>query len=275
MVNIEKYVFNLFDLADLDSQASQNRYLTDVIGVMEKPKPLAKIPNKHGAIQQQIKFKITDGSNTIKVTFWDDFAKYFDDVLKQEIDYPIIIIIGCARVNKWSDEVVLSNAAATNFYLNIKHHSVTEMRRMLSKSSFARTNLAAPSIPFPKILTVQGIKNMGVDQTENEVLCQVKIRKLQELRSWFVQVCTSCYKKAEIVGNFYTCVHCPRKGSYAEKKFELCIFASDQTGPIDIMLEDREVRTLIGKTYYELRATMMKVLYKFLKLLRTRIALSK
>ncbi|XP_074374100.1 replication protein A 70 kDa DNA-binding subunit E-like [Apium graveolens] len=102
MVNIEKYIFDLFDLADLDSQASQNRYLTDVIGVMEKPKPLARIPNKHGAIQQHITFKITDESNTIKVTFWDDFAKYFDDVLKQEIDYPIIIIIGCARVNKWS-----------------------------------------------------------------------------------------------------------------------------------------------------------------------------
>lgn len=35
-------------------------------------------------------------------------------------------------------------------------------------------------------------------------------------------------------------------------RFQICIFASDETGAIDIQLEDREVRTLIGKTVFSI-----------------------
>lgn len=97
---------------------------------MEKPKPLAKIRNRHGILQDQIKFRITDGrwvftegtysvyttlscytqtqlhyvlmcSKYVKVTFWDEFAVRFSKALKPNLECPIIIVIGSVRVQEW------------------------------------------------------------------------------------------------------------------------------------------------------------------------------
>ena len=93
-------------------------------------------------------------STSVKVTFWDDFAHMFADECKEEIVFPLILIIGSARVQLWqgiklsylhiliyflhliaalyynTDEVVLSNVPATTIHINCNHCSVTEMRRM-------------------------------------------------------------------------------------------------------------------------------------------------
>ena len=35
-------------------------------------------------------------------------------------------------------------------------------------------------------------------------------------------------------------------------RFQVCVFASDESGAIDIMLENREIQNLIGKTVFDL-----------------------
>ncbi|XP_017256503.1 uncharacterized protein LOC108226060 [Daucus carota subsp. sativus] len=251
-VNIENYVFDFFDLSDLPSLSKQNMYLTDVIGVMEKPKPLAKIRNRHGILQDQIKFRITDGSKYVKVTFWDEFAVRFSKALKPNLEWPIIIVIGSVRVQEWKDEIGIANASATNFYLNCNHRKVAEIRKRLSNKSFPATNLDYGSNPSTNTFKVQAIKDFKEDKIQKEVFCQVKIRKIQNVSRWFVNVCTSCYKETEFTDNIYNCKYYDRTGSYPDKKFQICIFASDETGAIDIQLEDREVRTLIGKTVFSI-----------------------
>ncbi|XP_017256663.1 replication protein A 70 kDa DNA-binding subunit E-like [Daucus carota subsp. sativus] len=217
-VNIEKHVFDFFDLSDLKSLVNQQTYLADVIGVMEKPKPLAKIKNRHGILQDQIKFRIADGSTIVKVTFWDEFAVRFSAALKHNFQCPIIIIIGSARITEWSNEPTIANASPTSFYLNCDHRNVAEFRKRLSSESFPDMNLDYSTNATLDVYKVQSIKEFKEDQILKEVLCQVKIRKIQNISSWF----------------------------------QVCIFASDDTGAIDIMLEDREVRTVIGKSVFNI-----------------------
>uniref|UniRef100_A0A161ZWY5 Replication factor A C-terminal domain-containing protein n=1 Tax=Daucus carota subsp. sativus TaxID=79200 RepID=A0A161ZWY5_DAUCS len=251
-VNIEKHVFDFFDLSDLKSLVNQQTYLADVIGVMEKPKPLAKIKNRHGILQDQIKFRIADGSTIVKVTFWDEFAVRFSAALKHNFQCPIIIIIGSARITEWSNEPTIANASPTSFYLNCDHRNVAEFRKRLSSESFPDMNLDYSTNATLDVYKVQSIKEFKEDQILKEVLCQVKIRKIQNISSWFVNVCTSCYKETQLLENSYQCKFCDRKCSYPDKKFQVCIFASDDTGAIDIMLEDREVRTVIGKSVFNI-----------------------
>ncbi|WOG88852.1 hypothetical protein DCAR_0208087 [Daucus carota subsp. sativus] len=252
-VYIDQFVFDLYDLADLEPQSKQRKYLIDVLGIIvEKPKPLSLIKNKNGQLQHQFKFRITDGSNIVKVTFWDEFAVYFDQLLKQKFDYPLIIIIGSCKVTKWNEELDIGNAGPTTVHINIKHHGVNEMKKRLNSPGFNKSNLYVPTSRFPKLLTVAEIKTTTAEFIEVEFLVQVSIKKVQQVNSWFDYVCTSCYKVVSTVGNVFKCEECKRNVTYPDKKFQVCVFASDESGAIDIMLENREIQTLIGKTVFDL-----------------------
>lgn len=80
---IQHNMFDFFDLDDLKAIANQNTYLTDVIGVMHKEQPLEELTNNNGQKQVKIQFSITDGRCSIRVTFWDSFAKELEKALKK------------------------------------------------------------------------------------------------------------------------------------------------------------------------------------------------
>lgn len=63
----------------------------------------------------------------------------------------------------------------------------------------------------------------------------------------------SKYENCSTTANTFTvaCYNCIEL-TMQYNRFQICIFASDETGAIDIQLEDREVRTLIGKTVFSI-----------------------
>ncbi|KAK1369646.1 hypothetical protein POM88_035738 [Heracleum sosnowskyi] len=149
-----------------------------------------------------------------KLLFGMNLLSFFAEILKGDLEYPRILII---------EEVILTNVGATTFYINCNHHSVVEIRK----------------IRINTIYTVKDIQNLGDDFIE-------------EVRTWCHPICTSCYKKVEIVDNEDTCNFCKRIVPYEDKKFEVYMTASDETGSILLILEDREVRTLMGKTVFQM-----------------------
>lgn len=62
---------------------------------------LSRFTNKLGQPQSQIKFHKTDGKSSARVTFWDAYAEMFEDLLKEDLEYPIIIIISPGRITEW------------------------------------------------------------------------------------------------------------------------------------------------------------------------------
>nr|XP_017253595.1 PREDICTED: uncharacterized protein LOC108223717 [Daucus carota subsp. sativus] len=89
--------FDLFQFSDLKSQATQDVYLTDVIGIIKSKEEISRIPNK----QVKVKFVITDGSKNVNVTFWRSFAEEFEQAMSKELQQPVIIIIASARVTQY------------------------------------------------------------------------------------------------------------------------------------------------------------------------------
>ncbi|KAK1391365.1 hypothetical protein POM88_010421 [Heracleum sosnowskyi] len=125
--------FDFYDHAELDGIKNVNVNLTDVIGIIQNREDISlkDLVNRLGNKNLQTKFTITDGSSCVNVTFWDALAQSFTQQLQlQPPQEPVIIIITCCKVGSWNDEVDLSNAAATTFYMNHQHHSVGQMRKM-------------------------------------------------------------------------------------------------------------------------------------------------
>ncbi|KAK1351309.1 hypothetical protein POM88_054473 [Heracleum sosnowskyi] len=250
--SIERCWFDLYELGDLRPLSKQTTFLNDVIGVIEEHDLIGKIRNVNWVIQSQIKFKITDGSKSVQVTFWDEFAEYFAEMLKEETVYPVILIIGSARVTLWREEVILTNVGATTFYINCNHRSVVEIRKMIAQNMFSKNKLANGGKRCATIYMVKDIKNLGDDFIESHILCQVKLTKFQQVKTWCHPICTSCYERVHVLNNEDTCSFYKRVVPYADKKFEVYITANDETGSILLILEDREVRSLMGKTVFQM-----------------------
>ncbi|XP_017241069.1 uncharacterized protein LOC108213790 [Daucus carota subsp. sativus] len=251
-ISIEKTWFDFYDLAELKPLSTQTTYLTDVMGVMEKHDPIGKLTNRHGKVQSQLKFGITDGSTTAHVTLWDDFAELFSSMLKMDQEEYKILILGGARITKWGDEAVITHVHATTFYINYDIPCVHQLRKRIPHPSFKKDNIFKGRNRSPAVYKVKDIKELGEQYDETELICQVKIMEFEQVKNWFKPFCTSCYGECTVIGNLKTCSICNRTVPYAENRFELHTLASDETGQMKIILEDREVRRLIGKTALDL-----------------------
>lgn len=152
-VSIERAVFDLYNVGDLKDLSQQTTYLigikmttflqfnitrlfyilltqegkTDVVGIIKNTDlTLAKFKNRLQQSQTQMKFEITDGIHEAKVTFWDAFAEEFEEVIKQDLKYPLIIIIGCGRVSQWQGKysTFFHNLFIYMKYLNVTFNSI-------------------------------------------------------------------------------------------------------------------------------------------------------
>ncbi|KAK1358281.1 hypothetical protein POM88_051537 [Heracleum sosnowskyi] len=247
-VLIDKAAFDFYDIGDLKQLSQQTTYLTDVIGVVEEIELyLNNVRNRLGYMQTQMKFHLTDGRQSVKVTLWDELAELLDVTLKEDLEYPLIIIIGCGRVTEWQNKVQISNVAATTFYINYAHHSVTQMRKMLKQPEFAEYQKSFNRRSPPQLYTVEEIKNLGNDSIETEVLCKVRIEQLTKEETWWYAVCTSCYNVVKKIDKAYNCLKCCRDVPHPQIWYKLLILASDETGTIDILLGNLPSQKCIGK----------------------------
>ncbi|KAL1820259.1 hypothetical protein ACET3Z_015128 [Daucus carota] len=241
---IPKNMFDLFQFSDLKKVAQQVLYLADVIGILPKKEKLNDFNNRHGKPQKNIKFKLFDGKTKINVTFWDSFATQFIEALEKVTEDPIILIITSARVTSFHEQIDICNYSPTTFYINYDHHTVHKLRKDLNNPDFSKKQICAKTKSL-NLLTVEQIKNLGKDSIEDEVVCKAILKCLEEYTSWKYFVCTSCYTKVETDNNGYTCGACKREVVEPNQKFAIHVIASDPTGELDLMLDDRAVRTLL------------------------------
>ncbi|KAL1815832.1 hypothetical protein ACET3Z_018406 [Daucus carota] len=171
--------------------------LQDIVGVITDHEIyINNITNRHGEVQEQAKFAITDGSSLWKVIFWDKFARLFVKAIWEKMETPVIIIIAGCRVQNFN---------------------------------------------------IQQIQSLDKEFIQRNVLAHVNIMQVDGNQPWFLYVCTSCNSEVEPKDDLYFCQICTRIVPYPEIRFRLVVLASDITGTIQIILHDRQIRTLIGK----------------------------
>ncbi|KAK1387266.1 hypothetical protein POM88_015444 [Heracleum sosnowskyi] len=241
--------FDFYDHSELDNLRMNPMYLVDVVGIIQNRETIVvrDLLNKLGQHQSQAKFSITDGRSMVNVTFWDSLANnFYHDLLNQEED-PVIIIITSCRAGTWNGELDVSNVGATAFYLNHTHHTVKQIRKMLATPNYTKEILATQTKKKTELLKIKNIKILGADYIQAHVIVHVKITAVQETQNWYFHICTGCRVLIEMDNNIFYCNSCKRRIPYPEKRFKLPITVTDDTDSMEIMLDDRQVRTLIGK----------------------------
>ncbi|KAK1353477.1 hypothetical protein POM88_051842 [Heracleum sosnowskyi] len=247
--------FNFFEMEELTKLAKQNVYLADVVGVVIRRDNIRPVRNtKLGTDQMQVRMKMTDGKNKINVIFWDKFAEEFQqDIDSNQYEEPLILIIASGKVGVWKEETDICNFSPTAYYINYKHHSVQQLRKLVSQANFCQHINYSNSQPKKtlRLCTVAEIKNFNQDYILQEVVCQVKIKFVENNETWVYPRCTTCYKQIQFVEGNHICIRCKRRVPHPDKKFAICVLASDKTGDIEIILMDRPVRYAFGKNVFD------------------------
>ncbi|KAK1373016.1 hypothetical protein POM88_029209 [Heracleum sosnowskyi] len=241
--------FDFSDHTELHTLRKNPMYLVDIVGIIQNRENivLRNLVNKRDQNQSQVKFTITYGSSNINITFWDTLAHNFSRYLLQEVEDPVIIIITSCRAGTWNDELDVSNVGATAFYLNHNHHSVKQIRKMLEMPNYTKEILATQRKKKTELLTIADMKKLGGEYIEAHVLLHVNIKNVEEKQNWFYSICTECKNAFQMEDKVFYSSNCNRRIPHPEKRFRIQIMATDHSDKMDIILEDREVRTLIGK----------------------------
>ncbi|KAK1379518.1 hypothetical protein POM88_026262 [Heracleum sosnowskyi] len=82
---------------------------------------------------------------------------------------------------------------------------------------------------------------------ESQVMLFVQIKSVVDTQSWFMRTCTTCDHETEFNNDIFICKNCPRTVPHPDTKYKIHVIASDDTGDLEVIMHDREVRTLIGR----------------------------
>ncbi|KAL1811212.1 hypothetical protein ACET3Z_021277 [Daucus carota] len=195
---------------------------------------------------------IADKNLYLTVTFWDRMAEILNDEMAKETETPVIIIITSCKVGLWNGAVQLSNTAASKFYLNSSDPSVRELRKILKKPGTVLRTMGKPKRKIPELHSIDSIHTLGKEYIETEVITHVKFVAVDESVPWYRNVCTTCWNEVHINNDQFLCSLCNRIIPNADKKFQLAVMACDNSGELQILLKDRQVKTIIRKRVFDI-----------------------
>ncbi|WOH12422.1 hypothetical protein DCAR_0831926 [Daucus carota subsp. sativus] len=116
-----------------------------------------------------------------------------------------------------------------------------------AQGKFSKYNFVNHVKQKDETLTLADVKKLPINYAEKEIICKVKIKKVLETGVWFRYHCTSCYKIIEMKNGTLKCYRCSdRNVPEPDLRWEIHVQAEDKTGEIDILLLDREIRTIFN-----------------------------
>ncbi|KAK1387611.1 hypothetical protein POM88_015789 [Heracleum sosnowskyi] len=150
MIPLHKFEF--VDLGDLFSIASKcpndeyPEYSTVIIGVVEDFEHVSSIKTKFGQMNI-VKFRITDGRNSHKVTIWGDLAVKAKNDYNKTVETPVIAIVTSTRLKTYKKKryriaiLAEDSSEAYNFILmdsatrHLTSMTATKMQSEMLKAS--------------------------------------------------------------------------------------------------------------------------------------------
>ncbi|KAK1355038.1 hypothetical protein POM88_048294 [Heracleum sosnowskyi] len=231
---IPKHKFDFVDLSDLFALASgfenieSPEFSTDIIGVIEDFERVKPINTMFGE-KNIVKFRITDGRYSHRVTVWGKLAVTTDAIYDKIVDRPIIAIIASSKLKIYRSK------------LKEEGYKVPE-------------NVVAPPvealvIPVIQTLTLRELLGKtNSDDIKKNFMCYVKITNVEETGKWWYYSFSYCLEEAYKLEGKFKCSKCPKSTPVAEKRYRIVVLAGDSTEALNLVLFDRAAKRILSES---------------------------
>ncbi|XP_074374129.1 uncharacterized protein LOC141714513 [Apium graveolens] len=236
----------LFNLTSSYENPEAPPLATDVISVLEDFENVKLIQTQYGE-RQIVKFRITDGRYSHKVTVWGGLAEAADKMYLEKIKKrPIIVILASTKLRIFKSSVQINTLPSSEIYLNLDN-IFQAMRIRLEKEGYKVTeNSTASPTQTPNTLIIETVtlKELGKKTAREDINSAV-----EEGDSWWYLSCIKCKdgKALRNDGN-YKCSSCTLVMPVIEKRFKIVVLAGDETEAYNFVMMDRVVTRVIGQT---------------------------
>ncbi|KAK1375815.1 hypothetical protein POM88_032008 [Heracleum sosnowskyi] len=220
-------------------------YATNINGVVENFEKLSPIPTKFGQ-RNIVKFRICDGRNSPKVTVWGKLTEITDKSYKAELETPIIAILTSAKLQKFMNSVQISTMLSFKIYFNLDTDVVKTLRKRLAQQGYktpediGSISTISNSVQVVETLTLKEL----TEKTSTDYI------RVEAGDSWWYYGCNFCHEEVHLLEGRYKCVNpkCLKSSPYAEKSYRIMVLAHDKIEAVNVVLSDRVVKRLVGKT---------------------------
>ncbi|XP_074324759.1 uncharacterized protein LOC141661650 isoform X1 [Apium graveolens] len=187
--------------------------------------------------------------NSVPVTLFDAFALFVNKVMERLGAGDVIVVICCAKVNRYEGKPHLTNYPATRIFINPDHYCVDLMKNRddeLSDIDIGEEELIGP------MLNLKEIAELTEEHIETEVCCELLVDKLDRVKKWYVIKCTSCLGVVDFAEDKFKCNKCSRLIPHPRRSFCLEALCSDQAGSVTIVLPHSSVVRIAQKNVEDL-----------------------
>ncbi|KAK1379095.1 hypothetical protein POM88_025839 [Heracleum sosnowskyi] len=280
MIPLHKFEFvdlsDLFNLETANANIEFPEFSTDVIGVLEDFEYVSKIKIVYGE-KKIVKFRITDGRHSHKVTVWEALATKTDAAYRAieeqpNTKEPIIVIISSTKLRTFRNSVQINTLPSSKIYLNLDNEVVTAMRQRLNEEGYVQlertisptTQIKNVSAPAIETLTLKELsERTSSDYLKRSFLCKVNVKNVEQNDSWWYNGChkSKCNEEVSKLEGKYRCFKCTRNYPLPQKNYPiLCSDETDKAYPavvkelsgrdIIVQIELNDDNILLSSTVY-------------------------
>ncbi|XP_074329609.1 uncharacterized protein LOC141667133 [Apium graveolens] len=156
---------------------------------------------------------MSDGSDEVNVTLFNEFGKSFEKALDGFIEEQVVLVLESAKVNKYeaTKEIYLTNYPATRFYINPPHCSVQLLLKRIEKLH-GRDEIDST------IYTLKQVKQFTDEFIERKVICHVTVKTIDEKCNWYENFYVKCDNEVFLEQDRYRCPECKRNLPCLDKR---------------------------------------------------------
>ncbi|KAG5609534.1 hypothetical protein H5410_020815 [Solanum commersonii] len=171
--------------------------------------------------------------NELPATLWGDLAFQIQSHLSGSTDEPLIVVLQLMKTHKFRGEFEKVSQTSSQQHISISEELSTGM------------------------VSFKFIRDFLQCTEEFSYWIDVKIICLELGHRWSYLACNKCITKVDPLGDKYHCVKCNAEVISVIHRYQLQIHVTDKAGFISLLLWNKEVLQLIGKTAKELKAGLI------------------
>ncbi|XP_057799609.1 uncharacterized protein LOC131015282 isoform X2 [Salvia miltiorrhiza] len=178
---------------------------------------------------------------------------------ERQMDVNVIVLQFCSLSMFRGTVKVQSRYQVTKILLNEDIPDIHEFKQRLIHSGLSTMVISNTSQSISS--TVIDELEDGVTVTTIKELCENSeggsfwicgtVVNIDKERGWFYLSCKKCYRQVEKVEKQFYCKYCNSFNESAEMKYKLIINIVDDSGSSPIILWDKEIKQVIGKSAAE------------------------
>ncbi|KAK1358475.1 hypothetical protein POM88_051731 [Heracleum sosnowskyi] len=230
-------------------------FSTDIIGVLEDFERVKPIQTMYGE-RNIVKFRITDGRYSHKVSVWGQLAVTITHVHEKIVERPIMAIVTSSKLKIFKSSVQISTLPSSKIYLNLDNDYVNAYKSRLEEEGYkvSENVVGSPThVPLtpPVIQTItlsELSEKTNTDDLKMMFLCAVTINAVEETGNWWYNSCIDCQSEVFKLDGRFKCLKCPKNLPVPEKRYKIIVLAGDSTEAFNFILYDRPAKRIIGQT---------------------------